>query len=186
MSCLNPSPYEPAAKVMLSDVEGQKVVSLASMQPSGGSRRVRPWVVVAAIAVACIVVGVAVGVPVGLAVNKKSKQPSPQQVPVLFAGKLRWGGRRVRVPYACTLNTYAIPYLACTSGLRASPGRQRVGPVGSLARLHDRRCACPQCGLHSLGKFVRPCCAPPNWAGGSSCGRFKRRTTSSTSNTWMP
>ncbi len=84
MSCFRKSLNEPvAAKVMLSDVEGQKVVSPASVQPGFGCRRIRPWVVVVFIAVACNVVGAAVGVPVGLAVNKTSKQPIPHQVLVL-------------------------------------------------------------------------------------------------------
>ncbi len=81
MSSYSQSLNEPVAtKVMLSDVEGLKVVNPVSVQPSSsGGRRIRPWVVVAFLAVACVI-GVAVGVPVGLAVNKKSKQPSPQQV----------------------------------------------------------------------------------------------------------
>ncbi len=102
MSCFNQSLNEPvAAKVMLSDVEGQKVVSPASVQPSGG-RNTRPWVVVAAIAVACVVIGVAVGVPVGLAANKNSKQSSPQQVPVLLRASWGWTSR-------CMLNTQSVP-----------------------------------------------------------------------------
>ncbi len=70
-----------------------------------------------------------------------------------FAGKL---GRTPRVHtehaiYNCS---------ACTSGLRASPGCQHMGPVASRARGHARCCLCPQRGFHALGKFYRPCCAP--------------------------
>ncbi len=155
MSCFSQSSNDQvASKVMLSDVEGQKVVSPASVQPSG-NRHIRPWVVVAAIAVACVVIGVAVGVPVGLAVNKNSKQSSPQQVPML----LRASRGRRECAFSL-MNTQCPP--ACTAELRASPGCQHIGPVASFARRYYGCGQCPQRCFQALGRPTRPCCAPPN------------------------